>query len=230
MSATSPCRNRVYRRSALRPQPQACYYFLYTQRRKEFRIAAIRIQMCQVRASIRENRKAQRADHPEVPEVRQKSRAHDFRGGNSIQRLGLVRDGLQRQEFRRHVGRRLGRRRSRKIRRLILGFQILRRKIAGLQSERCQDRRIEIRRREIWRLKVLQRKKRAEEKEVERRSDALKLQRLQIFPELTAEFRILQRQFHRGFQEAQLVSGVVRFTRVYVRPQAFFSSQRAQTI
>ena len=68
-------------------------------------------------------------------------------------------------------------------------------KIAGLEIERREDRRIEIQQRKIQRFKIIQRKKLVEEKEVKRdvtpQSGALKFQRLQIFSELIAEFRIL---------------------------------------
>ena len=39
-----------------------------------------------------------------------------------------------------------------------------------------------------------------------KRSDLLELKRLQVFSEVVAELRILQREFHCRFQEAQLVS------------------------
>src|SRR5580700_5224674 len=88
--------------------------------------------------------------------MRREGAADDFRRGDSVQRLGMVRDGLQGQEFRSHSPGRFRRRWFCEIGGQVFGFEA-----SGVQSQRLQIKRIEIEGREAF-----QRKGNSEEKEV----------------------------------------------------------------
>src|SRR2546422_6654065 len=58
----------------------------------------------------------------------------------------------------------------------------------------------------------------------------LEFQALQVFAEVAAKLRILQRNFHGRFQKSQFVARIVGNTVINVRPQAVLLRQDAQRI
>jgi hypothetical protein len=105
---------------------------------------------------IRENRKPFGAYDAEVPEMRREGATDDFGRGDPVQRLGMVRDGLQGQEFRRYFGGRFGRWQFGEIG----GY------VFGLEADGVKGCRLEIKRIKIERREVFQREGDSEEKEV----------------------------------------------------------------
>src|SRR5215469_3290859 len=131
-----------------------------------------------------------------MPQMRRQRATPDLRGWNSVQRLGLVRNGLRRQRFLSSIERRRRRlveiRQVRKIRKAgEIGKQIKRNQVVG----KILDRKILVKERQKIRPPAAPARS--------------KFQLLQIRPELSPELRILQRNLHSRFQKSQLVAGVV---------------------
>jgi hypothetical protein len=97
--ASSPASHALHARRCLPARTRAMISYCLKQSGGPS-FAVIRIQVREMRKQIRENRRLFGQGNPEVPEMRRQSRTPGVCGGYPVQRFRLVRNGLQRQEFR----------------------------------------------------------------------------------------------------------------------------------
>jgi len=191
LQAASPSRDLRAARSAGRKRATILF-----SRAGGVCVAVIRVQVREMRPSLREDRKRLRFGDQEMPSMPLEGRAADFLVLDPVQGFRVVRHGLRHKEpyarFRREIGRWRVAEAAGKARRI---------RTCGSEALRGKGN--------------------PEKEEVDASlagpARSLQLQIPQIRAKILAKLLIFQRDLHRCFEESQLISRVVRFSVTNVR-------------
>lgn len=159
------------------PRPAESVLLFYFHQQEESRVAAIRVQVREMRPSLREDRKRFRLGDQEVSSLPLEGGTADFVVSDSIQGFGVVRHGLRPEESRACFRREIGRRR-----------------FAEAAGKACRS--------PACRFQILRGEGSPEKEEIDvflpRPAGPLQLQFPQVRAKILAELRIFQRNFNRG--------------------------------